>query len=208
MVEVLRDAFDLFREADSGTQDKFPKGMLFANKLQNDRQVGAEENLNEKIGMEEDLISESSKLASKALGSELGSSLDIVVGGLQKVYDQVSPAVGSAHSSEPSYCQPKANKEIQEALVDLEHSTKEKLEINFLRNAFTRRCQDLWKAETEVDLLGDQVDVLVGLLEKIYPILCHHSLVLQQYFEVSDILQLIKKELTGAVNDIQKLTCA
>lgn len=164
MVEVLRDAFDLFREADSGTQDKFPKGMLFANKLQNDRQVGAEENLNEKIGMEEDLMSSesskelltklhtfssvSSKLASKALGSELGSSLDIVVGGLQKVYDQVSPAVGSAHSSEPSYCQPKANKEVQlnpsdsvftpflrfqEALVDLEHSTKEKLEINFLR---------------------------------------------------------------------------
>ncbi|BFG22456.1 hypothetical protein CerSpe_087300 [Prunus speciosa] len=231
MVEVLRDAFDLFREADSGTQDKFPKGMLFANKLQNDRQVGAEENLNEKIGMEEDLMSSesskelltklhtfssvSSKLASKALGSELGSSLDIVVGGLQKVYDQVSPAVGSAHSSEPSCCQPKANKEVQlnpsdsvftpflrfqEALVDLEHSTKEKLEINFLRNAFTRRCQDLWKAETEVDLLGDQVDVLVGLLEKIYPILCHHSPVLQQYFEVSDILQLIKKELTGAVN--------
>ncbi|CAB4300949.1 unnamed protein product [Prunus armeniaca] len=257
MVEVLRDAFDLFSEADSRTHDKFPKGMLFANKLQNDRQVGAEENLNEKIGTEEDLMSSesskglltkfhtfssvSSKLASKALGSELGSSLDIVVGGLQKVYDQVSPAVGSAHSSEPSYCQPKTNKEVQlnppdsvftpvlrfqEVLVDLEHTSKEKLEINFLRldkmrdginilvehvstlrkkeslyrNAFTRRCQDLWKAETEVDLLGDQVDVLAGLLEKIYTILCHHSLVLQQYFEVSDILQLIKKELTGAVN--------
>lgn len=164
MVEVLRDAFDLFSEADSGTHDKFPKGMLFANKLQNDRQVGVEENLNEKIGMEEDLMSSesskglltkfhtfgsvSSKLASKALGSELGSSLDIVVGGLQKVYDQVTPAVGSAHSSEPYYCQPKTNKEVQlnpsdsvftpvlrfqEVLVDLVHTSKEKLEINFLR---------------------------------------------------------------------------
>lgn len=38
-----------------------------------------------------------------------------------------------------------------------------------------------------MDLLGDQVDVIVGLLEKIYPILCHHSPVLQQYFEVSNV---------------------
>lgn len=38
-----------------------------------------------------------------------------------------------------------------------------------------------------MDLLGDQVDVLVGLLEKIYTILSHHSPVLHQYFEVSKV---------------------
>ncbi|KAK9913243.1 hypothetical protein M0R45_037066 [Rubus argutus] len=99
-----------------------------------------------------------------------------------------------------------ANKFHNEKLVDLEHTTKEKLEMNFFRLDKMRhhldelielRCQDLRKAETEVDLLADQVDVLVGLLEKIYTTLYHHSPVLQQYFEVSDILQLIQKELSG-----------
>ncbi|KAL6126473.1 hypothetical protein ACLB2K_074522 [Fragaria x ananassa] len=70
-------------------------------------------------------------------------------------------------------------------------------EESLYREAFRRRCHDLWKAETEVDLLGDQVDVLLGLLEKIYTILYPYSPVLQQYFEVSDILELIKKELIG-----------
>ncbi|KAF8413114.1 hypothetical protein HHK36_001090 [Tetracentron sinense] len=45
-----------------------------------------------------------------------------------------------------------------------------------------RRCYDLQKAEAEVDLLGDQVEALLGLLEKIYITLNHYSPVLQHYF--------------------------
>ncbi|KDO75248.1 hypothetical protein CISIN_1g002225mg [Citrus sinensis] len=48
-----------------------------------------------------------------------------------------------------------------------------------------RRCSDLQKAEAEVDLLGDEVDTLSGLLEKIYIALDHYSSVLQHYPGVS-----------------------
>ncbi|KAL5733486.1 hypothetical protein ACOSP7_032828 [Xanthoceras sorbifolium] len=65
------------------------------------------------------------------------------------------------------------------------------------KEAFIRRCQNLQKAETEVDLLGDQVDVLLRLLEKIYMTLHQHSPLLQQHFEVSELLKLIQEELTG-----------
>ncbi|PRQ58818.1 hypothetical protein RchiOBHm_Chr1g0363431 [Rosa chinensis] len=172
---------------------------------------------------------------------QLGSSVGIIVGDSEKGYNQVPPEVGSVHYEKLSYCQPKANEKVllnpsdslstpflqfSEELVNFQHTTKEKLEMNFLRmdnmkhyvdklsvlisslrkkeslyrEAFRRRCQDLRKAETEVDLLGDQVDVLLGLLEKIYTILYRHSPVLQQYFEVSDILELIKKELNGDIS--------
>ncbi|KAH1206682.1 WPP domain-associated protein [Glycine max] len=68
------------------------------------------------------------------------------------------------------------------------------------QKAFFKRCQNLQKAEAEVDLLGDQVDSLLTLLEKIYVTLHQHAPALQQYFEVYEILELIKRELTsGAV---------
>ena len=38
-----------------------------------------------------------------------------------------------------------------------------------------------------MDLLGDQVDMLLGLLERIYLTLDRFSPVLQQYFEVSNV---------------------
>ncbi|KAH7568454.1 hypothetical protein JRO89_XS06G0001600 [Xanthoceras sorbifolium] len=44
-----------------------------------------------------------------------------------------------------------------------------------------RRCSDLQKAEDEVDLLGDEVDALLSLLEKIYIALDHYSPILQHY---------------------------
>ncbi|KAK2633991.1 hypothetical protein Ddye_028783 [Dipteronia dyeriana] len=69
------------------------------------------------------------------------------------------------------------------------------------KEAFIRRCQNLQKAETEVDLLGDQVDVLLSLLEKIYWTLHQYSPLLQQHFEVSEILKLIQKELTEEPSD-------
>ncbi|KAL6123865.1 hypothetical protein ACLB2K_076382 [Fragaria x ananassa] len=168
---------------------------------------------------------------------QLGSSVGIIVGDSEKDYNQVPLEVGSIHYEKLTYCQPKAYEKVlinpsdsmftpfqlSEELVNFQHTTNEKLDVNFSRmdnmkhhvdklavlvsslrkeeslykEAFRRRCHDLWKAETEVDLLGDQVDVLLGLLEKIYTILYPHSPVLQQYIEVSDILELIKKELIG-----------
>ncbi|RYQ87075.1 hypothetical protein Ahy_B09g094559 [Arachis hypogaea] len=63
------------------------------------------------------------------------------------------------------------------------------------QKAFIRRCQNLQDAEAEVDLLGDQVEELLTLLEQIYVTLALHAPTLQQYFEVSNILELIKAEL-------------
>ncbi|CAJ1947964.1 unnamed protein product [Sphenostylis stenocarpa] len=79
--------------------------------------------------------------------------------------------------------------------------------VGYLRNkellyqkAFIKRCQNLQKAEAEVDLLGDQVDALLTLLEKIYAALRQHAPALPPYFEVYDILELIKRELhSGSV---------
>lgn len=68
------------------------------------------------------------------------------------------------------------------------------------RKAFLSRCDNLHKAETEVDLLGDQVDALLRLLEKLYMTLNQHAPVLQQYLEVEEIMQMIKKELVGGMN--------
>lgn len=42
-------------------------------------------------------------------------------------------------------------------------------------------------------MLGDQVDVLIGLLERIYLMLDWHSPILQQYFEVSCYCLIIRK---------------
>ncbi|GAV69973.1 hypothetical protein CFOL_v3_13472 [Cephalotus follicularis] len=116
--------------------------------------------------------------------------------------------------------------EFSQVLVNFEHTAHPELQMNIFRlekmksdldplvelvaslrakeslyqKAFIRRCQNLRKAENEVDLLGDQVNVLLSLLEKIYMKLYHHSSGLQKYFEVSKILKLIKKELTGEVD--------
>ncbi|KAE9594837.1 hypothetical protein Lal_00013215 [Lupinus albus] len=59
------------------------------------------------------------------------------------------------------------------------------------------KCSDLAKAEAEVDLLGDEVDILLNLLEKIYIALDHYSPILQHYPGVIEILELIRRELNG-----------
>ncbi|KAG6420530.1 hypothetical protein SASPL_117061 [Salvia splendens] len=56
---------------------------------------------------------------------------------------------------------------------------------------------DLKMAESEVDLLGDEVDALLRLLEKIYIALDHYSPVLKHYPGVIEILELVKRELSG-----------
>ncbi|KAF5191202.1 Wpp domain-associated protein [Thalictrum thalictroides] len=67
-----------------------------------------------------------------------------------------------------------------------------------------RRYSDLQKAEAEVDLLGDEVDTLLSLLEKIYIALYHYSPVLQHYPGVMDTLKLIKRELNVEIGYNQK----
>ncbi|CAI9296111.1 unnamed protein product [Lactuca saligna] len=63
------------------------------------------------------------------------------------------------------------------------------------KKAFARRCQNLLLAETEVDLLGDQVEALQDLLGKIYYVLVKNSSVLSYNCEVMDILKLIERKL-------------
>ncbi|KAL9224835.1 hypothetical protein vseg_000831 [Gypsophila vaccaria] len=60
-----------------------------------------------------------------------------------------------------------------------------------------KRTSDLQKAEAEVDALGDEVDALLRLLEKIYVALDHYSPILQHYPGIIEILKLVKTELSG-----------
>ncbi|XP_073136341.1 WPP domain-associated protein [Henckelia pumila] len=62
-----------------------------------------------------------------------------------------------------------------------------------------RRCADLQKAEAEVDLLGDEVDTLLRLLEKIYIALDHYSPILKHYPGIIEILELVRRELSGSI---------
>ncbi|XP_022893964.1 WPP domain-associated protein [Olea europaea var. sylvestris] len=57
--------------------------------------------------------------------------------------------------------------------------------------AFISRCHNLKLAESEVDLLGDQVDTLLLLLEKIYIELNQNAIVLSRYFGVSNFSDLV-----------------
>ncbi|CAK7345907.1 unnamed protein product [Dovyalis caffra] len=59
------------------------------------------------------------------------------------------------------------------------------------------RCSDLQKAEAEVDLLGDEVENLLSLLEKIYIALDHYSPILKHYPGIMEILKLVRRELNG-----------
>ncbi|CAL5030967.1 unnamed protein product [Urochloa decumbens] len=63
------------------------------------------------------------------------------------------------------------------------------------RTAFTRRCCDLQTAEAEVDLLGDEVELLLGLLSKTYKALDHYSPVLHHYLGIREMLSMLGKEL-------------
>ncbi|KAL3344927.1 hypothetical protein AABB24_024064 [Solanum stoloniferum] len=67
-----------------------------------------------------------------------------------------------------------------------------------------KRCSDLKLAEAEVDLLGDEVDTLLSLVEKIYIALDHYLPVLQHYPGIMEILKLIKRELTGESTKLVK----
>lgn len=63
------------------------------------------------------------------------------------------------------------------------------------RTAFTGRCCDLQTAEAEVDLLGDEVELLLGLVSKTYKALNHYSPVLQHYLGIREMQIMLGKEL-------------
>ncbi|KAL1205949.1 WPP domain-associated protein [Cardamine amara subsp. amara] len=65
------------------------------------------------------------------------------------------------------------------------------------RRAFVLGSENLRKAETEVDLLGDQVDSLVMLLQKTLWTFHQHPLLLCNYSDISEISEMIKKELSS-----------
>ncbi|KAH6774944.1 hypothetical protein C2S52_012505 [Perilla frutescens var. hirtella] len=65
------------------------------------------------------------------------------------------------------------------------------------KQKLNRRNTDIQMAESEVDLLGDEVDALLRLLEKIYIALDHYSPVLKHYPGIIEILELVRRELSG-----------
>ncbi|KAJ4975396.1 hypothetical protein NE237_000502 [Protea cynaroides] len=76
-------------------------------------------------------------------------------------------------------------------------ATVHKRMIMVFKHRLERKYSDLQKAEVEVDLLGDDVDALLSLLEKIYIALDHYSPILQYYPGIMEILELVRRELTG-----------
>ncbi|KAK9936928.1 hypothetical protein M0R45_013748 [Rubus argutus] len=65
-----------------------------------------------------------------------------------------------------------------------------------------KKCFDLEKAEAEVDLLGDEVDTLLNLVEKIYIALDHYSPILQHYPGITEILKLVRRELSAEIKSV------
>ncbi|KAI8001377.1 hypothetical protein LOK49_LG09G02435 [Camellia lanceoleosa] len=108
---------------------------------------------------------------------------------------------------------------LSKALSDFEHRAAEGIKKNNLRLEesssqlssliqktnmlkrtevlYKKKCADLQLAESEVDLLGDEVDALLSLLEKIYIGLDHYSPILQHYPGIIEILKLVRRELSG-----------
>ncbi|XP_038881885.1 WPP domain-associated protein [Benincasa hispida] len=79
----------------------------------------------------------------------------------------------------------------------IQNASMVKRECLLYKQRLEKRCSDLQKAEEEVDLLGDEVDALLQLLEKMYIALDHYSPILKHYPGIVDILKLVKKELSG-----------
>ncbi|ONI11160.1 hypothetical protein PRUPE_4G090700 [Prunus persica] len=87
------------------------------------------------------------------------------------------------------------------------HSLKEKANVlvrrgSLYKQRFERKCSDLEKAEAEVDLLGDEVETLLSLVEKIYIALDHYSPILQHYPGITEVLKLVRRELRGETKTV------
>ncbi|KAJ6983350.1 hypothetical protein NC653_026223 [Populus alba x Populus x berolinensis] len=154
---------------------------------------------------------------SKGLLRELRSSLGVAVEDTERFDDEVKVNLSNSDFT-PIL-------EFSQVLMDFKRIVEKTLVLNILRveeathylnplvelvslqrredllykKAFLRRCENLRRAETEVDLLGDQVDVLLSLLDKIYRTLYHHAPALQQYSES----KLLAPEYTAAATMIK-----
>ncbi|KAG2304037.1 hypothetical protein Bca52824_032688 [Brassica carinata] len=85
---------------------------------------------------------------------------------------------------------------MQSQLNDLLDEVDElKVRESMYKQQMEKKTCDLQKAETEVDLLGDEIDSLLNLLQKIYIALDHYSPILKHYPGVIEILKLIQREL-------------
>ncbi|KAL2524375.1 WPP domain-associated protein [Abeliophyllum distichum] len=125
----------------------------------------------------------------KTLEKELIKQMDLVA----KMLDDFESSISGSIK--------KNNSRLEDAQSDLKSLTEV---ANVLRRTgqmykhrFERRCVDLQMAEAEVDLLGDEVDALLSLLNKIYIALDHYSPILQHYPGIIEILKLVQRELTG-----------
>ncbi|KAK4784195.1 hypothetical protein SAY86_018563 [Trapa natans] len=161
----------------------------------------AESNRNIQVGVieEDDAFDRSVEVqnASNSMRVEPEKHLEELASRMEQSFLEFLDAISISQQSISSYIV-KNNTRLENMKYQLELLSRQ---IDLLRKesvykkAFIRRCQNLQKAETEVDLLGDQVDLLLGLLKMVHVKLCQHSADLEQYFEVSDMLMLIQKEL-------------
>ncbi|KAM5587471.1 WPP domain-associated protein [Rosa sericea] len=93
------------------------------------------------------------------------------------------------------------------SLTSQSHLLKQKADVLVRRGLlykqrFEKKCSDLEKAEAEVDLLGDEVDTLLNLVEKIYIALDHYSPILQHYPGITEILKLVRRELSAEIRSV------
>ncbi|CAH8354840.1 unnamed protein product [Eruca vesicaria subsp. sativa] len=87
-------------------------------------------------------------------------------------------------------------KSMQSQLNDLLDEVDElKVRESMYKQQMEKKTCDLQKAETEVDLLGDEIDSHLDLLQKIYIALDHYSPILKHYPGIMEILKLVRREL-------------
>ncbi|XP_010460859.1 PREDICTED: WPP domain-associated protein-like [Camelina sativa] len=89
-------------------------------------------------------------------------------------------------------------KSMQSQLSDLLDEVDElKTRETIFKQLMEKKTCNLQKAETEVDLLGNEIESLMDLLKKIYIALDHYSPVLKHYPGIIEILKLVRRELRG-----------
>ncbi|KAI3466876.1 hypothetical protein Pfo_023539 [Paulownia fortunei] len=165
--------------------------------------------LNQKLDETKEVITEANKernkafaiaqemldklLLSEAREETLKKDMEMAANGLSNLFDDFECGVSGAIKKnslrlEDTSSHLRALTKMANGLRRTKLIYKQKLE---------QRCADLQKAEAEVDLLGDEVDALLGLLEKIYIALDHYSPVLKHYPGITEILELVRREVSG-----------
>ncbi|WJX66741.1 non-specific serine/threonine protein kinase [Trifolium repens] len=204
------------------------RGDLHEHEIFEDLLTGEEETFSSLTSKVENVLQQLgiSKALLKGLGTSLGHSLRDSESFPHQMFANEQEQLGLSSLECPTFVEFEAMIYQKFTFVEFEAMVYQKLEMLTMRlekmkccvdsiikmvdclrrkellyqKAFIRRCQNLQNAEAEVDLLGDQVDALLTLLEKIYVTLHKHAPALQQHFEVLNILELIKTELiSGAV---------